>query len=130
LQIDETGIAARIALDFTSDIDESPLGLYFNASFALEFNSTGRAIDTIGGMEVNLRAGEYGRVVIEGMAHLRIEGTELFGMNGVFLIEANGDGLLLYAAADIFFGATEAENALLRFEADSVLAIQEGGIAA
>ncbi|MGD8831566.1 MAG: calcium-binding protein, partial [Pseudomonadales bacterium] len=64
LLIGPNGIAARISLSFGSGYSGS--GFNISGSFLFELNTTGRQISTIAGQQVNLRAGNYVRVVISG----------------------------------------------------------------
>jgi len=93
LLISSTGIAAKISL--TGGV--SGTGYSFTATFVLEVNSTGSAINTINNVTVNLPAGPYFEILASGKLIL----GGVVKINGSFTLTMDSSGLVMTLNASI-----------------------------
>ncbi len=130
LRIDvATGVAGRLALSLEGGNVAGGNGFSFggNLTFELEINTTDSDVLTIAGQNVNLPAGPYARIAVDGELRLRDGGVDSFVLSGTFAIELSPVGLEVAVTADLLvrLGGTE----LLKLGASGNLLIRATGIA-
>ena len=128
LLINGQGIAAKIGLTLGVNALSGGTGFSFNGTFSFELNTTSQSIPTIGGVNVNLLAGPYVRLVIAGALQLGGDSTASFKLQGSFRIQGGAAGLEV--AADAHLKAIVAGTTLLDLATTGALLIGKNGIAA
>ncbi|MCG8701351.1 MAG: hypothetical protein MI922_25075, partial [Bacteroidales bacterium] len=101
LLITPAGIASRIELSTGAGADIGGNGFNFDASFILQVNTTGQAVSTIADVTVNLEAGIYLRLAINGTLQFIMASVNSFLMEGDFVLEAGIYGLEVAADTDL-----------------------------
>ncbi|MCC6235017.1 MAG: calcium-binding protein, partial [Verrucomicrobiales bacterium] len=128
LLIGQGGIAAKIQLTLGAGASASTSSFSFGGTFLFELNTTGQAITTVGTTTVNLAAGPYVRLFINGHLQFLLGGNSGFRLEGTFALQIGAGGLEV--AADATLKAIVAGTTLLSLEADGALLINRSGIAA
>jgi Ca2+-binding RTX toxin-like protein len=123
--VNGSGLAGRIKLTAHSAALLSSGTIWsFGGTFLLEVNTTNAAIDTIGKTVVDLPAGPYVRLDVEG--HLQL--LTYFRMDGGFTVEAGSGGLQI--GADATLRAVVGSTTLLSVDAVGAMLLANDGIAA
>ena len=128
LLINASGIAAKIDLTLGTGADTSGTGFSLGGTFTFELNTTNQFFGTINGVNVNLAAGPFVRLAIDGHIALSVGNANSFRLEGSLVIEASSSGLEV--AADATLKAIVANTTILSLNAQGALLIGTDGIAA
>ncbi len=127
LLINASGIAASISVTLGSLSPSSGSGFTMGGAFTFALNTTSQAIAQIGGVNVNLAAGPYVRIVIAGNLQLTITSGTGFRLEGNFTLTAGANGLEIGVTSTL--KAVIAGNTLLSLTANGALLINQKGLA-
>ena len=117
------GLVAFLELTFQGGSTDPNGGFGASETYRLVINTTGLAVPTIGNLTVNLPAGRYARIEVEGVLQLltlRLEGR--------FSLEIGDASVSIFADAGLVLG--DPNEPLLAFQATGFVTVRAEGFAA